>query len=154
MSIIDDIQTNKEQLLKGFPVAHIKESDNLTYYLHINKYSEVFSKCHMYSKLKDEEMDIESAYQVVEFIQGVELGDIANNSFLLRELLCLGLKYIVYFGNSHYYIINAIAASNSSVLEDLIYKIEYRIADVPLDYPVEIMEIADLERELLKRLIQ
>lgn len=145
-------QLNKEQLLRGLPVAHINESDSLTYYLRLNKFGDPFIKCYMYSELKDKN-DLESIYTLVEFTQGVEFEDIVNNSFLIRELLCFGIQYLAFFDSSRNYIVNAIACSEYSILDELLHHKEYKITDVPVHYPVKIYDLKEVQDSINKRMI-
>ncbi|SKA98572.1 hypothetical protein SAMN05443428_1304 [Caloramator quimbayensis] len=152
MSIEKNItQTNKEQLLRGLPIFHSEESAALTYNLLINDYGEPFKKCSMYSELKDSN-DIGSLYSIVEFNQGVQFEDITDNSFLIRELLCFGIRYLAFFGGGRDYIVNAIACSDYNVLDELIHHKNYKITDVPVEYPVKIHDLQDLQELLHEKL--
>ncbi|MPM93512.1 hypothetical protein SDC9_140650 [bioreactor metagenome] len=144
-------QLKKEQLLRGLPVTHINESDSLTYYLRLNKFGEPFIKCYMYSELKDRN-DLESVYTLVEFTQGVEFEDIVNNSFLIRELLCFGVQHLAFFDSDRDYIVNAIACSEYRILDELLHHKEYKITDVPVQYPVKIHDLKVVQELLNKSL--
>lgn len=146
MSIEQNVtQANKEQLLRGLPIFHSEESATLTYNLLINDYGEPFKKCSMYSELKDRG-DINSLYSIVEFNQGVQFEDIAdNNSYLLRELLSLGVRYLAFFNGSREFIVNAIACNDKTILDELLHKRNYKITDVPVEYPVKIHDLQDLQ---------
>lgn len=148
MNIKNDVRRNgDEQLLRDLPITLLVESDNLTYYLRLNKYGEPFIKCCMYSVLIDK-TDVHSSYSIVEFTQGVELEDIANNSFLIREMLCFGIRHLAFFGGGRNYIINAIACSDYNILDELL-KQNFKITDVPVKYPVKIHDIQEVQNSLL-----
>lgn len=145
MSIEKNItQANKEQLLRGLPISHSEESAALTYNLLINDYGEPFKKCSMYSELRDRG-DIKSLYSIVEFNQGVQFEDIAHNSYLLRQLSCLGIRYLAFFNGSREFIVNAIACNDKAVLDELLHKRNYKITDVPVEYPVKIHDLQELQ---------
>lgn len=151
MSVKHDIQINKEQLMRGLSAVHKNESESLTYYLRMNKFGEPFINCYMYSELKDRQ-DLTSVFTLVEFNQGVELEDITDNSFLIRELLCFGIRYLAFFGGGRDYIVNAIACSDYNVLDELIHHKNYKITDVPVEYPVKIHDLQDLQELLHEKL--
>jgi len=137
MCITDD--ANQEQLMQGFPITHIKESDSLNDLIRIGKDEAYFIKCELYSELKNKN-DINSVYKMVEFTEGVELGDIYVNAFLIKKLLALGIRYLAFLGGGREFILNAIGCSDYTILDELIHHNEYKITDVP----VIIHELTDL----------
>jgi hypothetical protein len=151
MSIKHDIQENKAQLMRGLSVVHKNESESLTYHLRMNKFGEPFINCYMYSELKDR-LDLGSVFTLVEFNQGVELEDITDNSFIIRELLCLGIRYLAFFGGGRDYIVNSIACSDYNILDELLHHKEFKITDVPVQYPVEIQDLQYLQDLLYEKL--
>lgn len=145
MFMCTENQFNKEQLMSGFPVTHIHESNSLTDLLRYGKEEEYFIKCEMYSELKDRD-NIDSVYKIVEFAQGVELTDISGNNLLIKQLIERGIRYLAFFSGGRDFIVNAIACSDHSVLDELIHNKEYKITDVPIQYPVKIQDLQDLLR--------
>ncbi len=105
----------------------------------------------MHSELRDRR-DITSIYQIVEFKEGVEFDNIANNSYLMRELQCLGIQYIAFFNSSREFIVNAIGCSDYNVLDEMIRSKGLEITDVPLEHPVKIFEIQELQDLLYVKL--
>lgn len=151
MSFRDDIKRCKKQIMQGFRSTHLNESDRLTYYLRMNKYGEPFIGCYMYSDLEDS-TDINSHYQIVEFNQGVKFEDISENSFLIRELLCFGINYLAFFGGGRDYIVNGIACNNYNVLDNMLNYKKQKMTDVPIEYPVKIYDIKEIECKLYNNL--
>ena len=146
MSIEKDIQTNKEQLLQGFSILNLEESANLTYNLLIGLYGEPFKRCSLYSELKDRSK-LESIYFYVEFTGGTEYGDIANNTYLLRELLYYGIKHLVFFNSDKAFVVNAIATSELTALSELIQRYNFTPADAELQCLLEVIDLAKVEAE-------
>lgn len=146
MSIENDIETNKEYLMLGFPILHLDESAALTYNLRINKYNEPFQRCSLYSELKDMS-DPGSSNLFVEFTGGTSYFDIVNNSYLLRELLYFGIKHLVFFNSSTEFIVNAVAAREYTILNELIQRYNFTPAEAELPCQLEIIDLAKLEAE-------
>lgn len=142
MSIEEDIQVNKQHLMKGFPILHTEESADLTYQLLINDFGEPFKRCSMYSRY-----DLATIYKVVEFNQGVQFSDIADNAYLLSELLYLGVRYLAFFDGSREFV-NAIGCSEYGILKELVQREKYKITDVP----VKIHDLNDLDNLLYLKL--
>lgn len=137
--------------IKGLPIIHINESDRLNYYLKLNKYDAPFIKCYMYSELKDIN-DQGSIYTLVQFT-AVEFKDISDNSFIIRQLLMLGIRYLVFFGSDKNYVVNAIACNDESILKELLDNKNFMITDAPVLYPVKIHDLKEVQDDLYNRLI-
>lgn len=146
MSIEKDIEVSKELLLQSFPILHSEESASITYHLLIGLYGEAFKRCILYSELQAKN-NLGTRYMFVEFIGGTEYSDIANNTYLLRELLYYGIRHLVFFNGGKEFIVNAIATSELTALSELIQRYKFTPAEAELPRLLEVIDIAKLESE-------